>query len=93
MTLAIRDQLDAFAALGLRVYLDDGGALRVRGPTTLIDAARPALRRQRAAIRDHLASCTGSAVGSGPGQDTGRLVSPLGPSSPVLPATPGGGHA
>mgnify|MGYP001611786034 CR=1 FL=1 len=56
--LSPRDRVDAFAALGLVLYLDDAGQLRARGPQLLLEAARPALRLHRPALLAYLRSTT-----------------------------------
>jgi hypothetical protein len=52
--VTVAERLDAYLACGLDLYLDADDRLRVRGPATLRDAARPSICRQKAAIVAHL---------------------------------------
>jgi hypothetical protein len=49
-----RDRLDAYASLGLDLYLDGDDNLRLRGPRGLRDAARPAILAHKAELVDEL---------------------------------------
>lgn len=51
--LTIADRVDAFAALGLELYLDDG-QLRASGPAALIEAARPVIALHKIALVRYL---------------------------------------
>jgi len=53
-SLSARDRVDGFSALGLTLYLDDDGQLQAHGPQRLIDAARPAILQDKAAIQRYL---------------------------------------
>ncbi len=54
--LSAGDRVEALAAYGIVLYLDDRGQLRAGGSELLIDSARPMIRQQSTAIVAYLQS-------------------------------------
>lgn len=49
-----RERLDAFARLGVVLFLGHEGELRVSGPQSVVAAARPSLKAHRDELREEL---------------------------------------
>ena len=60
--MTVGELLDAYASVGLDIYLDSDDQLRVRGPQRLRDAARPKLKRLKADLIEYLKAERATAV-------------------------------